>query len=136
MPQTHRRRLLQFSLRTTLVITLLVAVYLAYLMQMEAKRSQLVREIEAAGGNITFDDSLYSVFSSERITEVSLPHARIHEIGAGRLTVLPNLATLSLTNFEWRMNNAIVRSREFKLTAITKDTLEAIEASASGKQEP
>lgn len=33
--KTHRRKLLQFSLRTTLVVTLLVAVYLAYLMRME-----------------------------------------------------------------------------------------------------
>lgn len=119
-----------------LVVTLLVAVYLAYLMQMEAKRSQLVREIEAAGGNVTFDESLYSVFSSERITEVSLPHARIQEIGASRLTALPNLATLSLTDFEWTTNNSIVRSREFKLTTITKADLEAIDASASTKQSP
>ncbi len=136
MLQTHRRRPLQFSLRTTLVVTLFVAVYVAYLIQLEAKRSRLVREIEAAGGNVTFDDSLYSVFSSERITEVSLPHARIHEIRAARLTALPNLATLSLTDFECRSDTLIVRSREFKLTSITKDTLEAIDASASTGREP
>lgn len=134
--QTPRRRRLQFSLRTTLMVTLIVAVYLTYLMQMEAKRNQLVREIESAGGNVTFDESLYSVFSSERITEVSLPHARIQEIGAGRLTALPKLATLSLTDFQWTTNNSIVRSREFKLTTITKAALEAIDASASTNRKP
>lgn len=136
MARTHGWNLLQFSLRTTFVLTLLAAVYISYLVQLDSNRKRLVQEIEAAGGNVTVDDTLFSIFSTERITAVSLPYDSIHEIGACRLLVLPKLTTLSLTDVEMTSNDGTqLQTSELKLTKLTKTLLESIDLNQELKRE-
>ena len=133
--RTHGWKRLQFSLRAILILTMLFAVYISYLVRQEANRNQLVREIENAGGNVTIDKSLFSIFPTERITDVTVAHGRIKEIGASRLKTLPKLTTLSLTDVDMVNDDGLrIKASAVRFTRITSDLLESIDSASNTTQ--
>lgn len=114
---------------------MLFAVYISYLVRQEANRNQLVREIENAGGNVTIDKSLFSIFPTERITDVTVAHGRIKEIGASRLKTLPKLTTLSLTDVDMVNDDGLrIKASAVRFTRITSDLLESIDSASNTTQ--
>ena len=89
---------LQFSLRTALACTALLAVGFAYLLRQDRKRLQQIADIERAGGTVTFDDSIPSLFPSARLTGVSIPYSSVDSVDTSRLTLFANLTELSMTD--------------------------------------
>ncbi len=127
---------LQFSLRTVLAVISIAAIGFTYLARQDAARRQLITDIENVGGTVRFDESItVSLFKSQRVSEVMIPHGRIADVGPMRLKSFPNLSTLGLEDVD-STNNGGVRFRcsELRLTNITDDILKGLESNTTNEE--
>ena len=131
----ERRRVLsrlQFSLRTVLAVISLAAICFTCLLRQEAARRQLITDIEDVGGSVKFDESTtLSLFKSQRVAEVILPHGRIADVGPLRLKSFPNLSTLELKGVDATNHDGLrFHCSELWWTMITDDMLKQLESQA------
>lgn len=124
---------LQFSLRTFLVISLIAAIPFIYLARQDLARRQLITDIESVGGTVKFDESItLSLFKSQRVTEVVIPHGRIAEVGMMRLKAFPNLSALGLRDFEFTSTSGDrFKFSAFRWTSITDELLKGLDSTAA-----
>ncbi len=127
---------LQFSLQTFLAVISLVAICFTYLASQDAARRQLITDIEEVGGTVKFDDSItLSLFKSQRVSEVMIPHGRIGDVGLLRLKSFPNLSTLGLKDFDSTNNDGLrFQCSELRLTKITDDMLRRLESQSTNEE--
>ena len=92
----HKR--LQFSLRSVLAITLVFVLYFAYQLHLETKRRQQIQEIERAGGHVTYDDTISSLFPTSRLTGISFPCSAASTLDTSRFRLFANLCELTVTD--------------------------------------
>ncbi|MFO0944275.1 MAG: hypothetical protein U0930_26500 [Pirellulales bacterium] len=125
----------QYSLRTTLVLVLMVALYASHLVRREADRRVLIKEIEAAGGKVTVDETKFSFFPKTNVTAVSLPNDRLQQVHASRLLAFPKLKSLTLTNVDMQLIRSrgslrsTVQATQIRFQAVSKDLLERLDRS-------
>jgi hypothetical protein len=88
----HSRNWPRFSLRALLLIVTLTCLWLGWRFHQEQRRLALIREIQIAGGYVTYDksDRLFG-YASERVIAVSLPKRIIETFGVERLNQFPLL---------------------------------------------
>lgn len=124
---------LQFSLRTFLVISLIAAIPFIYLARQDLARRQLITDIESVGGTVKFDESItLSLFKSQRVTEVVIPHGRIAEVGMMRLKAFPNLSALGLRDFEFTSTSGDrFKFSAFRWRSITDELLKGLDSTAA-----
>ncbi|EMI52538.1 hypothetical protein RSSM_06023 [Rhodopirellula sallentina SM41] len=76
-----------------------------------------------------FDESItLSLFKSQRVSEVVIPHGRIADVGPMRLKSFSNLSTLELKNFDSTYpDGSRIQCSKLRLTKITDDMLKGLE---------
>lgn len=78
------------------ILTLLVAVTLT-MARPEWSRQNLISEISDNGGSVAYDESLRTLFRTQRVVHVNLPERT--EITFDELRIFPNLDTITLPGF-------------------------------------
>ncbi|TWU44633.1 hypothetical protein Poly51_59020 [Rubripirellula tenax] len=81
-----------------MICVLFSALGFAYALREDAKRRELIAEIENAGGFVTFDDSTTSLFRTTRVSGVSIPYSSVSSVDTSRLNLFANLSDLSMTD--------------------------------------
>ena len=90
----------QVSLRSLFCIVGIAAIWFCYLARSEAKRRKFIDDIRAAGGVAVSDESSgWALFASSRVSDVTIPHDSLREIGVRRLELLPRLNKLTFTGY-------------------------------------
>lgn len=127
---------IQFSLRTIFALVSVAAMGFTYLARQDAARRQLITDIEDVGGTVEFDESIaLSLFRSQRVSEVTIPHGRIADVGPMRLKSFPNLSTLGFKDVDSTNNDGLrFRCSELRLTKITDDILEGLGSSTTNEE--
>ncbi len=87
--------------RVTLMRSFTVVAFLlgiaSYIGRPEWSRKQLISEIAVNGGSVTYDESLRTLFRTQRVVHVNLPDRT--EITFDELRIFPNLDTIALPGF-------------------------------------
>jgi hypothetical protein len=83
-------------MRVFSIVTFLLAITL-YIARPEWTRRHLISEISDNGGSVTYDESLRTLFHTQRVVHVNLPERA--EISVNDLRVFPHLDTLALPGF-------------------------------------
>ena len=114
-----------YSLRTLLLITSVIAAYLAYAAFQDSERRKLISEIESVGGYVEFDESLtFRLFHSERVTHVSVPHSSVGQINGARLKKFDNLSTLGIIDFEFENDGMRISGGELRIAKMADGFLD------------
>jgi hypothetical protein len=69
----------------------------SYIGRPEWSRQQLISEIAVNGGSVAYDESLRTLFRTQRVVHVNLPDRT--EITFDELRIFPNLDTIALPGF-------------------------------------
>lgn len=113
MSLLQRFRFRQFSVRFMLVITMAAATLFAFVGWQESERQQLIRDIERVGGSVKYEaDAAFTMFQSQRVSDVSLPHDSVRDIGGSRLRKFENLGGLRLLDVEVTSGDMQMRANE------------------------
>jgi hypothetical protein len=83
-------------MRSFTVVAFLVGIA-SYIGRPEWSRQQLISEIAVNGGSVTYDESLRTLFRTQRVVHVNLPDRT--EITFDELRIFPNLDTIALPGF-------------------------------------
>lgn len=125
----RRSSLLRFSLRTAIIGTLIAALGFAYVARQDAQRRRLIADIEAAGGSVKFDNSIFAFFQSARVSEVKIPHARVSDVGMPRLKSLSHLSELTLTDFDGGIpDGPRFKASEIRIFPVTEELLDELKS--------
>lgn len=117
----------QFSLRTSLVCTLLVASGLAYIVRQDQIRRQLIADLEDVGGSVKYDDSIFAIFQSSQVCEVTIPYPKFSKIETSQLKSFSSLTAVNLTDVTISLDDGLkLRCSRLKLTSITDEMLDRL----------
>lgn len=83
-------------MRSFTVVAFLVGIA-SYIGRPEWSRQQLISEIAVNGGSVTYNESLRTLFRTQRVVHVNLPDRT--EITFDELRIFPNLDTIALPGF-------------------------------------
>ncbi|TWT75777.1 hypothetical protein CA13_73500 [Planctomycetes bacterium CA13] len=111
----------------------IAAIWFMYMARQDAARCQLIRDIASVGGTVTFDESQrFSLFRSQRVTEVVIPYANSADVGMTRLASFPNLSELGLKDVDVTNEDGLrFQTAELRITNVTDDMLEQLEGQTS-----
>lgn len=110
---------MRFSIRALLVLIFAAALVSSYVASQEAKRRQLIRDIERVGGQVETD-------RFANVTGVTLPHASLIEIQGARLKLLPKLAKLTLLDVEGTSGDLHFEAKRIEITTVTDELLDEL----------
>jgi hypothetical protein len=99
----------RFSIRSLLATTFLVAVALAWYVNVERPRLRLISEIELAGGRIKYHTwSVSRPFKGSRLYFVSLPQSKATQLDLEELMSFPRFEQFGLNDSSIRRPNGTV----------------------------
>jgi hypothetical protein len=93
MPQSSdKSRWPRYSLRSLLLVVTVLCLWLGWRFLMEQERQALIRQIQDAGGSVTYAQSgQWFGYASERVVEVKLPYEIKDSFGVEKLNLFPRL---------------------------------------------
>jgi hypothetical protein len=129
MNKILRARLARFSLRAVFLAMTVAAVCLSHAAWKDVERRRVITIIEASGGSVKMDDTLaFTLFASERVTEVSLPMTAMAELGAKRLKVFDKLSMFSMTDVNMFIDEqSSFSTPELRIAIRSKDLLDGMD---------